>query len=140
MNKTRRGKSCIWISVTLMVFFCAPTVFAQTIRSTDSVETDFWSAWLKRSDKTKQDQPHWMTPLATTTPRLDQEFHYDVSWQQAMPGTNYSVNVGYGKGLELIPFEQFQINVAVPPYVVHNNPAMQDGFGDFRMLVKYRLL
>src|SRR5215470_17899443 len=140
MNKTGRSKNFIWIFATFTVFFCAPKLFAQPIPSTDPAERDFWSAWFERSNKTKQDQPHWITPLATTTPRLDQEFHYDVSWQQAMPGTNYTVNIGYGKGLELIPFKKIQINVAVPSYIVHNNPAVRDGFGDFRMLVKYRLL
>src|SRR5262245_37590171 len=139
-SKTRRGKNCIWIFITFMVFFCAPRLSAQTIPSTDSAENGFWKSWFERSDKTKQEQPHWITPLVTTTPRLDQEFHYDVSWQQAMPGTNYTVNIGYGKGLELIPFKNVQINAAVPPYIVHNNPAIRDGFGDFRMLVKYRLL
>ena len=139
-SKTRRGKNRIWIFITFMVFFCAPRLSAQTIPSTDSAENGFWKSWFERSDKTKQEQPHWITPLVTTTPRLDQEFHYDLSWQQAMPGTNYTVNIGYGKGLELIPFKKVQINAAVPPYIVHNNPVVRDGFGDFRMLVKYRLL
>src|SRR5262245_1167128 len=140
LDKTGRGKNCIWIFITWMVFFCAPRLFAQTTPSTDSAENGFWKSWFERSDKTKREQPHWITPLATTTPRLDQEFHYDVSWQQAMPSTNYTVNIGYGKGLELIPFKKVQINAGVPPYIVHNNPAVRDGFGDFRMLVKYRLL
>src|SRR5215510_12338594 len=130
----------ISIFITFMVFFCGPGLLAQTIPNSDSVERGFWTTWFERSDKTKQEQPHWITPLATTTPRLDQEFHYDVSWQQGMPVKNYSVNVGNSKGLELIPFEKVQINAAVPPYIIHNTPAEQDGFGDFRMLVKYRLL
>src|SRR5215471_7683594 len=140
MNKTGRGKTCIWISVTLMVLFCAPILFAQTIPSTDSAETDFWHAWFQRSDRTKQEQPHWITPLATTTPRLEQEFRYDVLWQQAMPGSNYTVNLGNSRGLELIPIQNVQILAAVPPYIFHNSPTEQDGFGDLRILVKYRLL
>src|SRR5262249_26826332 len=140
MKKTRGYHNRISIFIAFTVFFCAPRLFAQTIPSTDSAERDFWTKWFERSDNTKQEQPHWITPLATTTPRLDQEFHYDVSWQQAMPGTNYTANLGSGKGFELIPFEKVQINAAVPPYIFHYNPAVQDGFGDFRMLVKYRLL
>jgi len=140
MNRTRRCNNRISILITFMVFFCAPRLFAQSIPSTDSAQGGFWATWFQRSDKTKQEQPHWITPLATTTPRLDQEFHYDVSWQQAKPGTNYTVNVGNSKGLELIPFEKIQINAGVLPYIVHNNPTVQDGFGDFRMLIKYRLL
>jgi hypothetical protein len=33
--------------------------------------------WFQRSDQAKADQPHWMTPLVTITPRLDQEFRTD---------------------------------------------------------------
>ncbi len=130
----------ISISITFVVFFCAPRLFAQAIPSTDSAEKGRWTTWFERSDKTKQEQPQWITPLSTTTPRLEQEFRYDVLWQQATPGTNYTVNLGNSKGLELIPFEKVQILAAVPPYAVHNNAVVQDGFGDFRMLVKYRLL
>jgi hypothetical protein len=100
----------------------------------------FWDRWFRQSDKSKAEQPHWITPLATTTPRLEQEFRYDVQWQQAKPGTNYTQNYGNTKGLELIPFEAVEIIAAVPPYIVHHSATLTDGFGDFQLLVKYRLL
>jgi hypothetical protein len=31
--------------------------------------------------KTQAEQPHWITPVNTTTPRLEQEFRYDIQWQ-----------------------------------------------------------
>src|SRR5437867_6768509 len=140
MNKGRRHKNRISLFITFVVFFCAPRLTAQTIPGTDSAERGFWTRWFERSDKAKEEQPHWITPLATTTPRLEQEFRYDALWQQAMPGTNYSKNFGNSKGLELIPFEKVEIIAAIPPYFVHDNPTLEDGFGDFRLLVKYRLL
>ena len=140
MHKGRRYKNRISLFITFMVLLCAPRLTAQTIPGTDSTERGFWTRWFERSDKAKEEQPHWITPLATTTPRLEQEFRYDILWQQAMPGTNYSKNFGNSKGLELIPFEKVEIIAAIPPYFVHDNPTLEDGFGDFRLLVKYRLL
>src|SRR5262245_25869161 len=29
----------------------------------------------------KNEQPHWMTPVVTVTPRLEQEFRYDTVWR-----------------------------------------------------------
>ncbi|MGE5243500.1 MAG: hypothetical protein ACM3SQ_04665 [Betaproteobacteria bacterium] len=101
---------------------------------------DYWENWLHRSDRAKAEQPHWITPLATTTPRLEQEFRYDVLWQQARPGAPYAENFGNGKGLELIPFDKVEVIVGVPPYIAHHNPSVEDGFGDLQFLVKYRLL
>jgi len=34
-------------------------------------------AWTKPKDEL----PHWVTPLATTTPRLEEEYRYDQLWQ-----------------------------------------------------------
>ena len=40
--------------------------------STKSFAQDgYFSNWFARVDKTKDEQPHWVTPLATTTPRLE---------------------------------------------------------------------
>jgi len=37
----------------------------------------YFSDWFQRVDKTQAEQPHWITPLATTTPRLEEELRYD---------------------------------------------------------------
>jgi hypothetical protein len=90
--------------------------------------------------KTQAEQPHWITPLATTTPRLEQEFRYDILWQTNGAGVT-SESYGAGKGLELIPQEHVEVILVAPPvYIVHNNPKMRDGFGDWGFLVKYRIL
>lgn len=99
----------------------------------------YFSDWFRRVDRTQAGQPHWITPVATTTPRLEQEFRYDIFWQTNNEGIT-AQNFGGGKGLELIPFEKVEVILSVPPYLSHNNPAMRDGFGDFQFLLKYRLL
>ena len=100
----------------------------------------FWARWFERSEKAKAEQPRWITPVATTTPRLEQEFRYDVNWSQARPGAAYTENYGNTKGLELIPIDRVEIIAGVPGYVVHNNPAVADGWTDFQLLMKYRML
>ncbi len=100
---------------------------------------DQWPAgWFERVDKTQAEQPHWITPLATTTPRLEEEFRYDIFWQQNSEGVTTN-NFGGGKGVELIPFEKVELIVSPPPYLVHSDPAVHDGFGDVSFLIKYRL-
>ena len=99
----------------------------------------YFSGWFNRVDKTQSEQPHWVTPLATTTPRLEEEFRYDQLWQNNFRGVTTN-NYDGGKGLELIPLEHVEVILNMPPYIAHNNPEVRDGFGDISFLVKYRLL
>lgn len=96
------------------------------------------SSWFVRSDQVKAEQPHWMTPIATTTPRLEQEVRYDVVWQQP-PGRDLVENLGAGKGLELIPADNVEVIVGIPAYFVRHGGG-RDGFGDVHVLTKYRLI
>jgi len=108
--------------------------------STVAVAQDgYFANWFDRVDKTQSEQPHWVTPLATTTPRLEEEFRYDQLWQENAKGVTTN-NYDGGKGLELIPAEKVEVIFNLPPYIAHNNPADHDGFGDVAFLVKYRLL
>jgi hypothetical protein len=99
----------------------------------------YFSGWFARVDKSKEEQPHWVTPLATTTPRLEEEYRYDQLWQPNAKGVTTD-NYDGGKGLELIPFEKVEVIFNVPPYIDHNNPKVRNGWGDVAFLVKYRLL
>src|ERR1700674_2062784 len=102
-------------------------------------QDEYFATWFARVDKTKDEQPHWVTPLATTTPRLEEEYRYDQLWQTNAKGITTD-NYDGGKGLELIPFEKVEVIFNVPPYLVHNDPEVRDGFGDIAFLFKYRLL
>lgn len=94
--------------------------------------------WLKRVSATQAEQPHWMTPIATVTPRLEQEFRFDTL-HEVTPSGNVT-NLDGGKGLELIPTRQTELLINLPPYVLHSNPATIDGFGDVSFTMKYRFL
>src|SRR2546428_12814082 len=93
-----------------------------TVGHAQSASDDFWSRWFERSDRSKSNQPHWVTPLATTTPRLEQEVRYDVVWQRRPDGSTIE-NFGNGKGLELIPSDNVEVIVGIPAYVVHRPAA-----------------
>ena len=118
------------LGVVLISLFCSTSLTAQE---------DYFAEWFHRVDKTQAEQPHWVTPLATTTPRLEEEFRYDQLWQVNPAGVTTD-NYDGGKGLELIPFEKVEVILNMPPYLAHNNPKVRDGFGDVAFLVKYRLL
>jgi hypothetical protein len=99
----------------------------------------YFAGYFARVDATQAAQPHWITPVATTTPRLEEEFRTDIFWQTNNSGVTAENYCG-SKGLELIPYKKVEVILSVPPYLVHNNPLVQDGFGDFQFLIKYRLL
>ncbi len=98
----------------------------------------FVDAWQQRVSETQAEQPLWITPLVTVTPRLEQEIRYDLAWRTDADGTT-TANYGGGKGLELIPARRLELIAGIPPYLAHEGPA-RDGFGDVSFLLKYRLL
>jgi hypothetical protein len=124
-----------------MFFAAAPPARCGNPGSDDPAANDsgYFENWFARVDKTQAEQPPWITPLATTPPRLEEEFRYDILWQTSNSGIT-GENYGGSRGLDFIPFEKVQITLSLPPYLVHNNPAVADGFGDFQFLIKYRLL
>jgi hypothetical protein len=113
----------------LFLAFCSANLFAQ-----DGIISD----WLDMVTQTQSEQPHWITPLNTTTPRLEQEFRYDLQWQTHNSGVTTD-NYGVSKGFEIIPEKNVEVILAVPPYIVNNPDSPQNGFGDWQFLVKYRI-
>jgi hypothetical protein len=109
---------------------------------------DYFLDWFPRVTRIQSEQPHWVTPIVTVTPRLEEEFRYDQFWQGNQYG-QATDNFGGSKGLELIPFQNTEIILGVPAWIAHNGhiqhatkkkqPAT-DGWADETFLVKYRLL
>jgi hypothetical protein len=125
----------------VFLFLSSPLVRAQQSASfAGGSGGGYFADWFKRVDKTQAEQPHWITPVATTTPRLEEEYRYDILWQTNSTGIT-SENYGGGKGLEFIPSRRVEVILVAPPaYIVRNNPAVKDGFGDWGFLIKYRIL
>ncbi len=105
--------------------------------SVSFAQDGFFTNWFNMATATQSEQPHWMTPLATTTPRLEQEYRFDYERQTHNDGI-VTENYGETKGLEIIPYKSVEIILAEPAYVT-NNPDSPNGFGDWQFLVKYRI-
>ena len=101
---------------------------------------DYFAHWFDRVNQAQASQPHWITPLVTVTPRLEQEVRYDQYWQHQASGAAITT-YGSGKGLELIPTTTNEILLNPPAYNQRTikNPAA--GWADDPFLiVKQRLL
>lgn len=100
----------------------------------------YFAHWSDRVREAQASQPHWITPVATVTPRLEQEFRFDAGFQQAGNGAHLA-NYGMGKGLELIPTTSNEIILNIPPYEDRTVKKPAQGFGDDPvLLIKQRLL
>jgi hypothetical protein len=117
------------------VIACAIASAAASAHADD----DWVSRWLDGATASQAEQPSWVTPLVTVTPRLEQEYRFDFVRQQAANGYHVD-NFGNGKGLELIPSENTEIVINVPPYIDRTQPGAKSGWGDLSFLLKYRLL
>ena len=107
----------------------------------------FFDNWLNNVSQTQEIQPHWMTPLVTVTPRLEQEYRMDFSRNYIPQSLGTKVQTQYtgiGKGVELIPSENTEIIVGVTSYVNQSStfaPATSgSGFADESLLFKYRIM
>ena len=120
-------------AVFLLVFSCFVTALSA---AQDTGGSGYFANWFQKVNRTQAAQPHWITPLFTTTPRLEEEFRSDITWTPTSVGSD--LNYGTGKGLELIPTEHTEIIAGVPPYQA---PASGDsGFGNIPLTLKYRFL
>ena len=105
---------------------------------------DYFLHWFDRSEAAKASQPHWMTPITTVTPRLEQEFRYDQNQQFLQNGAQID-NYFSGKGLELIPTETNEVLINVPA-LMHRDPEggkvkPATGFADWNAVtIKQRIL
>ncbi len=90
-----------------------------------------------RATATQNLQPHWVTPLVTVTPRLEQEFRTDFVHSYTPTGKEIW-NYDNGKGLELIPEKHTEILINLPPFF-DRWTGQPDGFGDISFLMKERL-
>ena len=70
--------------------------------------------WASIAHQAKASQPNWITPLATVTPRLEQEFWYDQFFEHLDSGADIKAYDG-GKGLELIPTTTNDVLINLPP-------------------------
>jgi hypothetical protein len=99
---------------------------------------NLFRAWLDLGDHVQATQPDWLSPLATTSGRLKQEFRYDI-WDQPASGGNRGYQFGGNKGLEFITSSRTQILIGVPTYTLVSPNGPPGGFGDLPLMLKFRI-
>lgn len=110
----------------------------------DSAETagtkkgGFLRSWLRMAAETQASQPDWLSPLATTSGRLKQEFRYDI-WDQPSALGNRTYQLGGNKGLELITNSRTQVLLGVPTYTLISPNGPPGKFGDLPLQLKFRI-
>src|ERR1700731_1735213 len=98
-------------AVLVAALFVSPVAAQQNSAS-------WWSRYEGRVTATQNEQPHWVTPLVTVTPRLEQEVRTDFVRQTNTKGQN-TWNYGNSKGLEIIPFRRVELLFNLPPFFNH---------------------
>ena len=138
MKKTTLSFSFLSLAAGVGLLALSPNLSAQT--GAGSALADYFAHWTDRVEAAQESQPKWITPLATTTARLEQEFRYDQFRQTLANGSTVDVYDG-GKGLELIPTERTEIIIPLPAYQVRTPVKPASGLNDWPgILLKYRLL
>jgi hypothetical protein len=131
----RGSPACLAIALAI---FTAPALHAQSAAApappAANDDDGFFHDWFEMVSETQAEQPHWITLLNTTPPRLEQEFRYDIQWQTHNSGVTTD-NYGVSEGLEIILAKNFEAILAVPPYIVNNPDSPNNGFGDWQFLV-----
>lgn len=116
----------------------------QASTTQDSADTEkkkkrgFLYSWLHMAAETQARQPDWLSPLATTSGRLKQEFRYDI-WDQPSALGNRTYQFGGNKGLEFITSSRTQILLGVPTYTLVSPSGPPGGFGDIPLQLKFRI-
>ena len=99
----------------------------------------FVNAWEKRVRVTSSQQPGWAVPVFTPSSGLVQLIRFDAV-RQYTPTHSTVWNIDGGKGFNIIPWYKTELDLNLPPFLLHSAKGVVDGPGDFSMQLKYRLL
>jgi hypothetical protein len=102
-------------------------------------QQNFAAQWEQRASQTQARQPAWPPPIITTYVGLIQVARADFIRQTASNHTE-TWNLDGGKGLNVIPFANTEVDVNLPGYFEHSAPTVANGAGDMSFLLKYRYL
>jgi hypothetical protein len=97
----------------------------------------FFTNWEDRVSATLAQQPAWPIPVITASSGLLQVARTDFVREIAPAGTDTWI-YDNSKGVSVVPWYKLEFDALTPPYIQHNSKA-GDSFGDFSMLLKYRL-
>ena len=129
-----------------LIVVTAFLAFSASLPAQDSFATkptgqqaNFFSSWAQRTSATQAKQPAWPPPLITTYVGLIQVERTDFIRQTASNHVQ-TWNLDGGKGLNLIPFANTEVDTNLPGYFLHSSPTVKNGAGDMSFVLKYRFL
>ena len=119
-----------------------------TAHADGMIDSGAVTSWINTVSASQAAQPHWMTPLVTVTPRLEQELRWDFYDQQNGAGTQGNAQHLLSDGgpggprVEFIPTYDTEVILAAPPTISASGPrGTQTSAGDWpAFLVKYRFI
>jgi hypothetical protein len=130
------------LALRTIAFACAGLLLTATARSDEQDEgtkkRSLLRSWLRMGEQVQATQPDWLSPLATTSGRLKQEFRFDTFDQPSANG-NRTYQLGGGKGLEFIISPRTQLLLGIPTYTVVSPNGPPAGFGDLPLQLKLRI-
>ena len=141
-ERSSRKKELICASTAEKASECS--VLPAQVREQNSTETQgkkkrgLFHSWSHTAAETQTRQPDWLSPLATTSGRLKQEFRYDI-WDQPSTLGNRTYQFGGNKGLEFITSSRTQVLLGVPTYTLVSPSGPPGGFGDLPLQLKFRI-
>jgi len=122
----------------LTILAAAAAALAQEDGASVASSGGFLDSYFAMVARAQSTQPRWISPLFTTTPRLNERFRYDFSFQ-ARPGDVDLANYGSSKGLELIFSDRVAVTFGIPAYLTRDGPrGTQSGWADETFQAKYR--
>jgi len=130
------------MNCTLQRSICSSVLILCVTGSLGVLRAPAQGAWIKgyeaRLKATLAEQPHWATPLVTTNPRVEEDIRVDFV-RESLAGGQKSWNYGNTKGLQVVPFRRIELRFSPPPFIIHSDPHVEDGFGDVALRAKVRL-
>ncbi len=132
------------LPLALLIPLCYAGVYAQTAPVTDA-DQNFYARFSTRTSAIQSQQPSWPPPLVTTYTGLFQVVRFDLI-HQITPTLGQTWNLGNSKCMAIIPWDRTEIDVNLPPYLVHEAPpgstapAPANGAGDMSFLGKFRVI
>jgi hypothetical protein len=99
-----------------------------TAHADGMIDSGAVNSWIDMVNASQAAQPHWMTPLVTVTPRLEQELRWDFYDQKNGTGSQgngqrlLSNGGPGGPRVEFIPTYNTEIIVAAPPVISASGP------------------
>jgi hypothetical protein len=124
-------------SLLLSLGLIALTTTAAFAQTTTTTNTNFFSAWENRVRATLAKQPSFPIPVIAPSSQMVQLFRFDYLHEYTPTRTTTDI-YDNGKGLNLIPFANTEIDINLPTFIDHNNPKVKDGAGDFSVTAKFR--